>query len=132
MENPPEPMAGRRHALLIGIEEYPYAKGPALRGPYNDVIVVKALLRDRFGFPADNLLILRDREATQAGIRTAFEEMIKRVAENEIFVCFYSGHHDDANMPTDDPEKVDYEKAEKISRLAYEVTMELANREVLW
>jgi hypothetical protein len=47
-------------------------------------------------------------------------------------VCFYSGHHDDVNMPTDDPEKVDYDKAEKISRLAYEVTMELANREVLW
>jgi hypothetical protein len=47
-------------------------------------------------------------------------------------VCFYSGHHDDVNMPTDDPEKLDFEKAEKISRLAYELTMELANREVLW
>jgi hypothetical protein len=35
-------------------------------------------------------------------------------------------------MPTDDPEKLDFEKAEKISRLAYELTMELANREVLW
>lgn len=92
MEDAPEPTAGRRHALLIGIEEYPYAKGPVLRGPYNDVIVVKTLLRDRFGFPADNLLILRDQEATQAGIRAAFEEMIKRVADNEIFVCFYSGH----------------------------------------
>jgi hypothetical protein len=47
-------------------------------------------------------------------------------------VSFYSGHHDDVNLPTDDPEKLDYEKAGKIARLAYEVTMELGNREVLW
>jgi len=47
-------------------------------------------------------------------------------------VSFYSGHHDDVNLPTDDPEKLDYEKAEKISRLVYEITMELGNRENLW
>lgn len=47
-------------------------------------------------------------------------------------VSFYSGHHDDVNLPTDDPEKLDYEKAGKIARLAYEVTIELGNREVLW
>lgn len=47
-------------------------------------------------------------------------------------VNFYSGHHDDANMPTDDPDKLDYEKAENISRLVYELTMELGNREDLW
>lgn len=47
-------------------------------------------------------------------------------------VSFYSGHHDDVNLPTDDPEKLDYDKAEKISRLVYELTMELGNRENLW
>lgn len=47
-------------------------------------------------------------------------------------VNFYSGHHDDVNTPTDDPEKVDFEKTQQISRLVYEVTMELANRDVLW
>jgi hypothetical protein len=47
-------------------------------------------------------------------------------------VNFYSGHHEDVNLPTDDPDKIDYEKAEKISRLVYELTMELGNREDLW
>ena len=47
-------------------------------------------------------------------------------------VCFYSGHHADVNLPTDDAEKLDYEKAERISRLVYEITMELGNRDVLW
>lgn len=47
-------------------------------------------------------------------------------------VSFYSGHHEDANRPTDDAEKLDYEKTQRISQLVYEVTMELANREKLW
>jgi hypothetical protein len=47
-------------------------------------------------------------------------------------LSFYSGHHEDVNQPTDDAEKIDYEKAEKIARLAYEITMELGNRRTLW
>jgi hypothetical protein len=47
-------------------------------------------------------------------------------------VSFYSGHHGDANRPADTPDKIDYDKAEQISRLAYEITMELGNRESLW
>jgi len=47
-------------------------------------------------------------------------------------VSFYSGHHDDVNRPTDDAEKLDYEKAQEIARLVYEITMELGSREILW
>jgi hypothetical protein len=47
-------------------------------------------------------------------------------------VSFYSGHHDDVNRPTDDAEKLDYEKARAIARLVYEITMELGNRPALW
>jgi Zn-dependent M28 family amino/carboxypeptidase len=47
-------------------------------------------------------------------------------------VSFYSGHHGDANRPTDTADKIDYEKAEQISRLVYEITMELGNRGNLW
>ena len=47
-------------------------------------------------------------------------------------VSFYSGHHDDVNRPTDDADKLDYEKAQEIARLVYEITMELGNRSELW
>jgi len=47
-------------------------------------------------------------------------------------VSFYSGHHDDVNRPTDDAEKLDYDKAERITRLAYEVAMELGNAALPW
>lgn len=47
-------------------------------------------------------------------------------------VSFYSGHHEDVNRPTDDPEKLDYEKMEKIARLACEVTLALGTGTLPW
>ncbi|MDH4196923.1 MAG: M20/M25/M40 family metallo-hydrolase [Candidatus Aminicenantes bacterium] len=46
-------------------------------------------------------------------------------------VNFYTGRIPDTHQPTDTPDKLDYEKAAKIARLVYEITMELANRERL-
>jgi len=40
---------------------------------------------------------------------------------------FFSGSHKDLHQPGDDPEKIEYDKAVKLSRLAYLITMELAN-----
>ncbi|MFC2169827.1 M20/M25/M40 family metallo-hydrolase [Acidobacteriota bacterium] len=43
--------------------------------------------------------------------------------------CFYSGHHDDVHMPSDDAERIDYEKMEKISQLTYWIIKELAGKD---
>jgi hypothetical protein len=40
---------------------------------------------------------------------------------------FFSGDHRDLHTPGDDPEKIEYDKAASISRLAYLITMKLAN-----
>ena len=40
---------------------------------------------------------------------------------------FFSGRHRDVHTPNDDPEKIDYEKMEKLSQLAYWITIELSN-----
>lgn len=85
-------MTAGRHALLIGINSYPYVAGARLAGARNDVVRVGRLLRDRFGFPDDHLLLLVDEEATQAAIRAAFEELLGRVGREDSVVCFYSGH----------------------------------------
>jgi hypothetical protein len=47
-------------------------------------------------------------------------------------VSFYSGHHEDVNRPTDDPEKLDYDKMEKIARLACELTWALGTGPLPW
>ncbi len=85
-------MSRRRHALLIGINHYPYAAGANLEGTANDVLRIGTLLRDRFGFPENNLHILIDAEATQAKIRAAFDDMAERTGAGDVVVCFYSGH----------------------------------------
>jgi len=41
---------------------------------------------------------------------------------------FFSGMHEDLHRPTDDPEKIEYDKMQKIAQLVYELTMELGNR----
>lgn len=41
---------------------------------------------------------------------------------------FFSGRHEDLHTPTDDPEKIDYEKMQKLSQLVYEITTEIGNR----
>lgn len=42
---------------------------------------------------------------------------------------FFSGVHEDLHRPGDDPEKIDYPKAESISRLAYLIAVKLADME---
>ncbi len=47
-------------------------------------------------------------------------------------VSFYSGHHEDVNRPTDDPDKLDYDKMEKIARLVCELTWALGTGPLPW
>jgi len=44
-------------------------------------------------------------------------------------VFYFSGTHEDYHQPTDDADKIEYEKMENISRLIFHVTWELANRD---
>jgi len=47
-------------------------------------------------------------------------------------VFFYSGNQPDRHRSTDDPDKIDYEKTEKISRLGYEIIKELATKQPIF
>ena len=51
-------------------------------------------------------------------------------AERGIPAIFYfSGTHEDYHQPSDDADKIEFEKMEKIGRLIFHVTWELANRD---
>ena len=47
-------------------------------------------------------------------------------------VFFFSGEHEDLHRPTDDPEKIEFDKLQKISQLVYEIVMELGDREDIY
>jgi Zn-dependent M28 family amino/carboxypeptidase len=51
-------------------------------------------------------------------------------AKNKIPVAFFfNGVHDDYHQPTDDVEKIEFDKMEKRARLVFNLTWEIANRE---
>jgi Zn-dependent M28 family amino/carboxypeptidase len=53
------------------------------------------------------------------------------ISDNIPAFFFFSGVHKDLHNPGDDAEKIDYPKAQSISRLAYLLAERLANMEVV-
>jgi len=91
------PADPRRIALLVGVQHY--APGtdtdrfPLLRGPDNDVSLMRDVLQDRLGFDAGSILVLRDGDATLRGIVTGFQHWMIESARADSEVLFYfSGH----------------------------------------
>ncbi len=54
-------------ALLVGINAYSPPINP-LRGCLNDVQQMQSVLQQYYGFPAENVRLLRDEEATRQGM----------------------------------------------------------------
>jgi len=86
---------GRKLALLIGINKYPAGIG-RLYGCLTDVEMQYELLRYRYGFQAEDILMLTDETLDQparANILRAFEEhLIKQAKPGDVVVFHYSGH----------------------------------------
>lgn len=83
-------------ALLIGIDRY--APGTPstfsrLSGCVRDVELVRSLIVDRFGFPAEDVLVLANEQATHEGIVRAFHErLIERAGPSTEALVWFSGH----------------------------------------
>lgn len=79
-----------KYALLVGVENYP--NGP-LAGVNRDLSNMERLLTNKFGFPARNVKVIRDKGATLEGVRTAFANHLLRQAKPEDVVVFYFAGH---------------------------------------
>lgn len=86
-------------ALVIGIEQYRPGIRPAL-GAINDAGTIERFLTERLNFPASQIRVLRGAEATEAGIRKAFAELIAGTKAGDRVFVYYSGHG--SNLPDDD------------------------------
>lgn len=91
----------KRHALLIGIDEYPLLRltqpdgrvfSQDLRGCVNDVDRFGMLLCERFGFADSDLTILRNGEATRDAILTALASLLQSIETDDLLVLFFAGH----------------------------------------
>lgn len=80
-------------ALLIGINKYPLlAPYYQLSGCVNDVELMADILQHSFGFPAKQITLLKDEQATRDGILAAMNQLVEQAGENDIVLLGYSGH----------------------------------------
>ncbi len=100
-------------ALLVGIDHYPAdANVGALRGCVRDAEHMRALLVGRFGFRDEDVLVLRDGDATHAAIVRAFHaQLIERARPGTEAVFYFAGHGsrvpDAAEGPDREPDGLD-------------------------
>lgn len=90
----PAPQPHAKWALLIGINHYLHAdKVSPLEGSLNDVESMRQVLEGKFEFPPENILVLKDSQATHAGIINAIQtHLIAKAQAGDIVVFHYSGH----------------------------------------
>lgn len=77
------------HALVIGINEYKAA--PPLRYAVNDAQAIADILKDKFGFPEENVCLLLDKEATRSAISHHYLSLTSTNINDRV-VVFFAGH----------------------------------------
>ncbi len=82
--------AGRKHALLVGIDQYQSQEVPRLNGACNDVAAMKRLLTEHWGFQAGDIVELVDAGATREAILAAFKRLAE-FARREPALFFFAG-----------------------------------------
>lgn len=82
----------KKWALLIGINSYPaLPDSPRLGGCVNDVALLAEILQRHYGFAEDQVVSLRDDEATRAAILSGLDDLLARVGPGDTVVVHYSG-----------------------------------------
>lgn len=87
-------------ALLIGVTKYDYLPiQNHLRGPINDVYLIRDVLTRYYGFPSDQIVTLTEdggepKRPTRANIEKAFRQLAETAQENDQIVILLSGHGD--------------------------------------
>ena len=76
-------------ALVVGVNDYPHV-GP-LDYAVNDATKVAEVL-EGLGFPADNVVVLTDAEATRARILSQLQGLGDRVGADDRVFFFFAGH----------------------------------------
>ena len=92
-------MSSRTLALLVGIQSYPYLDDNLqLHGTLADVAAVADLLRSRVANL--DLRILRDGQASRAGIRAAWDRIVEDTGPDDEVLFYWSGHGSRVRNPS--------------------------------
>lgn len=78
------------HALIMTIGAY-RSGVPRLEGVVHDAASARVIAR-KMGIKDQNMRVYRDEQLTLAGMRAAFDELYKRVGNDDQVFIYYSGH----------------------------------------
>ncbi|MBK7098642.1 MAG: caspase family protein [Sphingobacteriales bacterium] len=88
--------AQKKYALLVGINKYYDRPGvlhrSLLRGCVNDALAIKGMLINRFGFNANDIIVLTDEKASRKNVENSFSTILQKVKAEDAFVFYFSGH----------------------------------------
>jgi len=79
------------YAIVIGISNYP-GTSDDLSFCDDDAIAVYNMLIDEYNFKPENIIYLQDSSATKNNINNAFNTIISKIKQDDIFYFYYSGH----------------------------------------
>lgn len=87
-------LSGKRYLLAIGISEHQSAQSglPFLPGASTAAAELTRLLVDQIGFPQDATLLLRDRGATLAKVRSALRDFVSLPGPNDLLILYLAAY----------------------------------------
>jgi hypothetical protein len=92
-----KPVKGQRYAILVGISDYPGTEH-VLNGGFDlsyaddDAQLMYETLVGLYGFPAQNVALFTDTQATRSAIMAEIDRLKKVVKSNDEVVFYFSGH----------------------------------------
>jgi len=114
------PPPARRHALLIGIDDYSAGRRtprtaaggrplPSLRGAVHDVEELREMLLARYDFKPGDIVLLKNQQATHDAILQAIDRHLTAPArKGDVILFYYAGHGSQVeNSASDELDKRD-------------------------
>lgn len=81
---------GTNYLLAVAIDDYPNYR--TLHNCVRDLEDLQRVLLERYDFEAENTVLIKNEAATQKNILRQLDQFYKKIAENDSFLFFFSGH----------------------------------------
>ena len=85
------------YALIIGIDKYQNVR--SLDYAVKDAEDIQNMLVEEFHFQQDNIVLLKNEEATKTRIKREFSNITKKAGENDRVLIFFAGHGETEDLP---------------------------------
>ncbi len=84
------PASAKNYLMVIGINSYQY--WPKLNNAIKDASDVASTLLSKYTFEFDNIIMLKDEQATRSNIYNSMRGLIEKLSPQDNLLVYYSGH----------------------------------------